>query len=251
VIDVIDRFLGELGLDEGQGDHTQTDLPKSGQTFLWASMLVLLKADTLERTDEVEELEDDFEDGGMTEEERAERRLKMQSLETVIKRRPAAPPPQKRRVTLQELIEQLEQIAEEIEGKPISKQADKVKKHTRKEAKKIVSQLAHNENLTEIADKLSVFFGSRWHELAQDQKSIKLDQLLAWWEEHQPKPHNPYEELLHPTPTRDRVGVFWGLLLLSAQSKVELHQEEFYQEITITPIVDPSTLPQFEQLKLL
>jgi segregation and condensation protein A len=31
----------------------------------------------------------------------------------------------------------------------------------------------------------------------------------------------------------DRVGVFWALLLLSAQSKVELYQEEFYQDLKI------------------
>ena len=31
----------------------------------------------------------------------------------------------------------------------------------------------------------------------------------------------------------EKVSVFWALLLLSAQSKVELSQEEFYQEIKI------------------
>jgi segregation and condensation protein A len=31
----------------------------------------------------------------------------------------------------------------------------------------------------------------------------------------------------------DRVGIFWALLLLSAQSKVELLQEEFYQDLKI------------------
>jgi segregation and condensation protein A len=35
----------------------------------------------------------------------------------------------------------------------------------------------------------------------------------------------------------DRVGVFWALLLLSAQSKVELSQEEFYQDLKIRAIV--------------
>jgi len=34
-------------------------------------------------------------------------------------------------------------------------------------------------------------------------------------------------------PNHDRVGVFWALLLLSAQSKVELLQEEFYQDLKI------------------
>jgi chromatin segregation and condensation protein Rec8/ScpA/Scc1 (kleisin family) len=36
---------------------------------------------------------------------------------------------------------------------------------------------------------------------------------------------------------KDRVGVFWALLLLSAQSKVELSQEEFYQDLKIRALV--------------
>jgi segregation and condensation protein A len=32
------------------------------------------------------------------------------------------------------------------------------------------------------------------------------------------------------------VGVFWALLLLSSQSKVELSQEEFYREIKVRSI---------------
>ncbi|MGB8691425.1 MAG: segregation/condensation protein A, partial [Microcoleus sp.] len=34
-------------------------------------------------------------------------------------------------------------------------------------------------------------------------------------------------------PNHDRVGIFWALLLLSAQSKVELVQEEFYRDLKI------------------
>ncbi|MBE9014407.1 segregation/condensation protein A, partial [Pseudanabaenaceae cyanobacterium LEGE 13415] len=32
-------------------------------------------------------------------------------------------------------------------------------------------------------------------------------------------------------------GVFWALLLLSAQSKVELSQDEFYQELRVKSLV--------------
>jgi hypothetical protein len=36
------------------------------------------------------------------------------------------------------------------------------------------------------------------------------------------------------------VGVFWALLLLSAQSKVELHQDSFYGNIQVIPtLVEP------------
>ena len=41
-------------------------------------------------------------------------------------------------------------------------------------------------------------------------------------------------------PQNDRVGIFWALLLLSAQSKVELTQEEFYKDLKVRtlPIQD-------------
>ena len=50
VIDVIDRFLSELGVTANEDNiYEQAHLPKSGQAFLWASMLVRFKADTLEQ----------------------------------------------------------------------------------------------------------------------------------------------------------------------------------------------------------
>jgi segregation and condensation protein A len=39
-------------------------------------------------------------------------------------------------------------------------------------------------------------------------------------------------------PNHDRVGIFWALLLLSAQSKVELVQEEFYQDLKIRRLLE-------------
>ena len=45
-----------------------------------------------------------------------------------------------------------------------------------------------------------------------------------------------YNEEINAQVKSDRVGAFWALLLLSAQSKVELSQEEFYQEIKIRTI---------------
>ena len=51
VIEIIDRFLAELNLKESHTiDILDQDLSHSGQVMLWASMLVLLKADTLEKT---------------------------------------------------------------------------------------------------------------------------------------------------------------------------------------------------------
>ena len=45
----------------------------------------------------------------------------------------------------------------------------------------------------------------------------------------------------------DRVGLFWALLLLSAQSKIELEQKEFYQDIRLRPFqpIKEAELPIF------
>ncbi len=98
-----------------------------------------------------------------------------------------------------------------------------------------LDQLAHNENLTETAGELDRFLTAHWSKLVQKQDWLDLEQLLYLWsvapasiELHQLNSVDSTQ----PQPI-DRVGVFWALLLLSAQSKVELSQEEFYQEIKI------------------
>jgi segregation and condensation protein A len=51
--------------------------------------------------------------------------------------------------------------------------------------------------------------------------NINFEQLLHWWSER------------NEEKNQDKVGVFWALLLLSSQSKVELNQSEFYQDLHI------------------
>lgn len=54
VIEIIDRFLAELGINDSDNLSVQeTDLSQSGQVMLWASKLVLLKAETLARISEL------------------------------------------------------------------------------------------------------------------------------------------------------------------------------------------------------
>lgn len=90
---------------------------------------------------------------------------------------------------------------------------------------KMVTQLAHQENLTELAQQLEVFFGQQWPNSPEIERKLDLDDLLQRWHQINP-PHDGEQK-------QDRVGVFWALLLLSSQSKVELSQEEFYQDLTI------------------
>lgn len=233
VIEVIDRYLSTLALgNDAEPRGRDADLSQSGQAFLWASMLVLLKADTLERLEEEEDLElTDIDESDAA----GEARLPLH-LERHLRRRPAAPPPKRRPVTLSELIEQLQQMADQLDEAPVRSRSKQPRSLSRTQAAKAIAHLAHDENLTEIATRLDMFLSGHWKELAQGKDWLNLEQLLEWWtlsptasDESEPN------SALYSTEPRayDRVGVFWALLLLSAQSKVELYQEEFYQDLKI------------------
>ncbi|NEO25470.1 MAG: segregation/condensation protein A [Kamptonema sp. SIO4C4] len=228
VIDVIDRYLSKLTLTDNAPEGAETaDLSQSGQAFLWASMLVLLKANTLEQLEEEDEEEEEFAED-LEDLNPDEDRPLPPRLEKHIRRRPTAPPVRRRRVTLQELIQQIQQMATVLETKPPSK--PRPRPPSRKATVRQISQLAHNENLTEMAGQLEAFFLENLTELSQQQNAIALDLLIEWWATCNPEPD-------HASPNHHRVGVFWALLLLSAQSKVELSQEEFYQDLSITPLL--------------
>ncbi len=237
VIEIIDRFLTELGLiDENIAAQQNADLPQSGQAFLWASMLVLLKADTLEllRQENIAPENDEFLDEEILLEESNKSSLPL-NLERHLRRRAANTFVGKRRVTLQELIEQLEHIAAEIEA-ATNNTAPKKTSRSRREAIRAITQLAHNENLTELAIQLESFLYSDVSLLATEQNYIDWEELLERWINK----NNSNGELVidnaHHSSTSERAGIFWALLLLSALSKVELCQQEFYQDLTIRPL---------------
>ncbi|BAU66061.1 chromosome segregation and condensation protein ScpA [Stanieria sp. NIES-3757] len=234
VIDIIDRFLGELGLNDSlDANQVEANLPQSGQAFVWASMLVLLKAETLQllQEPELEILE------SLEEEEFAlaptNRRLPL-NLEDHLKRRSAAAPVRTRRVTLQELIEQLEHIAAELEAVAVAPNATpRRSSRSRQEAMRAIAQLAHNENLTELAIQLEQFLYRNLPQLFPQQNYIDWEQLVHCWQNSdRPQETNSHEN----HPTSERAGIFWALLLLSSQSKVELSQQEFYQDLSIRPL---------------
>ncbi|MGK7915627.1 MAG: segregation/condensation protein A [Prochloraceae cyanobacterium] len=237
VIEVIDRFFSELGLmGETESSQQNADLPQSGQAFLWASMLVLLKADTLEKTATPEPEEAEL----IAAEAIAvpSQRSLPKHLEHQLRRRSAAPPVRRRRVTLQELIEQIQQIASELEsGGGQRTRSLNARSQSRREAARAITQLAHNENLTQVASQLEKFFLFDLPQLAPGETSIDLDRLLGWWTESTINSDRLHHSPNH-SPSGDRVGVFWALLLLCAQSKVELSQTEFYQDLKIRPLAE-------------
>ena len=242
VIEVIDRYLGAfMPIQEAAQATCEADLSQSGQAFLSASMLVLFKANTLlpeppaAEPETSEDVLPEAEDAG---------KLRL-PLENQLRRRPATLPPRKRRVTLQELIDQLQLMATQLQLAHEADVSTKTTRHrlhsqSRAQAARAIAQLAHQENLTEVAGELEQFLNRHSHRiLDQEQDWLNMDQLVNLWTQtkHSTPQGNQSQvdlshDLAHPQP-HERVSVFWALLLLSAQSKVELSQEEFYQEIKI------------------
>ncbi len=203
VIDVIDRFLAKLFNDD------RRDLYESGHALLYASMLILLKANSLSQSQIA--LEGDELESGDQEFLQSELPLDLPyNFEGRLQRRPVALPPQQRRITLQELIAQLEAIAILVDQKSDKRPRPRQPKMARQAAMRAIAKLAHKENLSEIIMELDRYF------MENPDMDIEISDLAAVFD--------------------DRVGVFWGLLFLSSQSKVELFQSEFYGKIQVMPI---------------
>lgn len=273
VIEVIDRYLSKLAPESnaGQADDFKS-LSQSGQAFLYASILVWLKADNLaqsESEEDDEELppEEDLLDG----DDSPDAPKLPWRLEKQLRRRGVAPRPRKRQVTLGELIEQLQLIGAAMEKRSANPRPRRTSR-SKAEAAKAIAELAHQENLVETARELEQFLREKSTELAGDW--LEFEGLLKLWppasrppnidhqqpdpqqsnpqqldpqqlDPQQPDPQQPDPQQLDPqnpeediqvAPNFDRVGVFWALLLLSSQSKVELAQDEFYQDLKLRTI---------------
>ncbi|MDJ0706479.1 MAG: ScpA family protein [Leptolyngbyaceae cyanobacterium MO_188.B28] len=257
VIEVIDRFLSSLPSlpkvdnDSGRSPY-EASLSESGQAFLYASMLVLLKADTLVRS-EADDEEAALEAEEFIDEGELDPAAKLpRNLERHLHRRAVASPPRKRQVTLKELIKQLELIAAVMaEHKPRIR-ARSPRPQGRRQAVRAIAQLAHQENLSEIAAALEAFLNDYWDQLGEALDWIDFESLLELWPKFRPAALGDHGNTSCPDQQdkHERVGVFWGLLFLSAQSKVELSQEEFYQDLKVRNLnemsmSDASEIPSF------
>ncbi|MGB3135487.1 MAG: segregation/condensation protein A [Nodosilinea sp.] len=235
VIDVIDRFLSllkaqaETLASQGRTPY-EANLSESGQGFLYASMLVLLKADTMVRT----EAEAEVSEEEVWEDEPPDQVPLPRNLERHLHRRAVAPTPQRRQVTLQELIQQLETMAAVMADHTPRLRARRARPQPQRQAVRAIAQLAHQENLSEIAAALEGFLDQYWDEFGEDLLWIDFDLLLHQWPNFKPADldnhdfDTPQAEAVH-----EKVGVFWGLLFLSAQSKVELAQDAFYADLRV------------------
>jgi segregation and condensation protein A len=223
VIDAIDLHLSKLPLQaDASLAHKQANLSQSGQAFLWAAMLVLLKANSLEQSQspaaDLDFIEEDLDFEAIS------AAGLPRNLERHIRRRLTSPPHQTRPVTLQDLIQQLRQIADKIAEPATIRRSIRGKAMSVKRATQTIVGLAHDENLTEMAALVAEFLVT----YTSETDSWTLDDLVNLWSSKFPPAPGQHHGVNH-----DRVGVFWALLLLSAQSKVELDQTEFYQTLTI------------------
>ena len=223
VIAVVDGFLDQLRqrievprLVAAVGGSYEQDLDQSSEAFLAAAVLVGLKAELLESaTFPPPPLLEDAFDAEEGEAGWGPPALQLPARpERHLIRRPVAPPPLQRPVTLGELIRQLEDIAERLEqeeGRHRGRQRGR--RYSDRVAIAQVAALAHREKLPETTAALSVFL-LEWQGSAMGDW-LGFEELVAAWAAAAPA---------NDDLDRDRVGVFWALLFLCAQGKVELEQ---------------------------
>ena len=228
VIAVVDGFLDQLRqrivmprMVAAIGGSYEQDLAETSEAFLAASVLVGLKAEVLEAsTFPPEPLLEDAQDCEIADDDWSEGQPQLPPRpERHLRRRPVAPPPLQRPITLGELIRQLEDIAAQLEQEqPRGPRASRGRRYSDRAAIAQVAALAHREKLPETTAALSRFLGG-WREsgaLAWQ----GFDDLVARWAEHV-RISDAEADL-----DDDRVGVFWALLFLCSQGKVELEQRE-------------------------
>jgi segregation and condensation protein A len=227
VIAVIDGFLDRLQqriavvppVLLSPGARYEQDLAESSEAFLAASVLVGLKAEILESESFPRDSEGDpaseiciAEDGQLSDPGSA---LPLRP-ERQLLRRPVAPPPLQRPVSLGELIRQLEDIAARLEQDGRQPRDRRARRYSERVAIAQVAALAHREKLPETTAALSRFLQVSWP--GDGHSWLTFDTLVQAWGDWVDA--LPGEDL-----DRDRVGVFWALLFLSAQGAVELRQE--------------------------
>ena len=249
VISVIDGFLDQLRqcieiprkIEEklNTGGTYERDLSEISEAFLAASVLVGLKSELLEADtfppEPLEEIDfdlDNHEQGWLDQAFNLPKRP-----ERHLYRRPVAPPPLRRPVTLGELIEQLEEIATTLELDEVRTRRNKRKKRlSEREAIAQVTALAHREKLPETTAALAVFLNG-WEDALH---WIDFEFLVRKW-----------EIAADSDLDKDRVGVFWALLFLCSQGKIEVAQEgSLYAPIKIKRILSPGTIAQLPLQKL-
>ncbi len=245
VISVVDGFLDQLRQRievpklvskeiERHGGSYERDLADSSEAFLAAAVLVGIKAELLESETFPPEpvLEDCFDELELSEQGWLDKSFQLpKKPEKHLFRRPVAPPPLRRPVTLGELIEQLESIAEQLESDELQgRRRRRTKRFSDREAIAQVSALAHREKLPETTAALGIYLNN-WEQALY---WVDFESLVQNW-----------RDVAAPDLDTDRVGVFWALLFLCSQGKIELQQKgSFYAPMQLKRILAPGSIAQ-------
>jgi len=236
VISVIDSFLDQFGnnLKDSANNQIsfQKDLSETSEALFGASVLVNLKAQVLESDvfpvdspnfDEYDEIDNqEWIDEGFDIPKYPEQYLR---------RRSVAQPALKRSSTLGELVSQLESIAEIIETQDLLlKKRQRNKKYSDKALISKVQSLAHREKLPETTKALGKFLDG-WETALQ---WVDFEYLVKIW-----------QSVVKNDLDKDRLGVFWALLFLSSENKIQIQQKEsLYGPIQIKRIIPKGGLAQ-------
>ncbi len=237
VISVIDSFLEKFNRNLKYSSNNQIsyqkDLSETSEAFFAASVLVNLKAQVLESdVFQEEELSDFEEDSSIDNQEWINEGFDIpKHPEKYLRRRSVAQPIIKRTSTLGELVSQLESIAEIIEKQDLLLSTRKRnKKYTDKMLISQVQSLAHREKLPETTKALGKFLDG-WEKALQ---WIDFEYLVNKW-----------QTVVKSDLDKDRLGVFWALLFLSSENKIEIKQQNFlYGPIQIKRIIPDGGIAQ-------
>ena len=225
VISVIDSFLEEYSHTFNQSSNSQIsyqkDLAETSEAFFAASVLVNLKAPS--------DFEDEFD---LDDQDWIDKEFDIPKYpEKYLRRRSIAQPILKRTTTLGELVSQLESIAEVIETQDLLLMKRKRnKKYSDKALISQVKSLAHREKLPETTKALGKFIDG-WEKALQ---WTDFEYLVKKW-----------QTVVKNDLDKDRLGVFWALLFLSSENKIEIKQiNSLYGPIQIKRIIPDGGLAQ-------
>jgi len=236
VIGVIDSFLEQYSQNCGRKLNNQSsynkDLAETSEAFFAASVLVNLKAQVLESDvfkDNSSDFDDDFD---VNDQDWIDREFDIpKHPEKYLRRRSIAQPILKRTTTLGELVSQLESIAEVIENQDLMlMKRRRNKKYSDKALISQVKSLAHREKLPETTKALGKFIDG-WEKALQ---WTDFEHLVEKW-----------QTFVKNDLDKDRLGVFWALLFLSSENKIEIKQiHSLYGPIQIKRIIPDGGLAQ-------
>ena len=236
VISVIDSFLEQytnsFPKNADKYDSYQKDLAETSEAFFAASVLVNLKAQVLE-SDVFKQEDNDFEeDYGIDNQEWINQGFNIPKYpEKYLRRRSTAQPILKRTSTLGELVGQLESIAEIIETQDLMLlKRKRSKKYSDRALISKVQSLAHREKLPETTKELGRFIDG-WEKALQ---WTDFECLVNKW-----------QTVAKNDLDRDRLGVFWALLFLYSENKIEIKQiNSLYGPIQIKRILPDGGIAQ-------